>query len=53
VDYISISSSYVKGNCPNAEYIQARVLAFRTNEWNPEKAGIQAQALRKTALFFN
>jgi perosamine synthetase len=49
----SISANYVKGNCPNAEYIQPRVLAFRTNEWNLEKANIQAQALRKTALFFN
>lgn len=47
------SAKYVRGYCPNAEYIQPRLLAFRTNEWNLEQAQIQAQILRDTALFFN
>ena len=49
----SVSSKYIRGYCPNAEYIQPRVLAFRTNEWNLKGAQIQAEALRKTAEFFN
>ena len=49
----NISSKYVRGYCPNAEYIQPRILAFRTNEWDPKGAQVQAEALRKTALFFN
>jgi perosamine synthetase len=48
-----ISSKYVRGYCPNAEYIQPRILAFRTNEWNPAESQIQAEVLRKTALYFN
>ena len=48
-----ISSKYTRGNCPSAEYIQPRILAFRTNEWDSQKAEIQFEALRKTALYFN
>jgi perosamine synthetase len=48
-----ISSKYTGGYCPNAEYIQPRILAFRTNEWDSHGAEIQIDALRKTALFFN
>jgi perosamine synthetase len=48
-----ISSKYTRGYCPNAEYIQPRVLAFRTNEWDSQQADIQIEALRKTVKFFN
>ena len=48
-----ISSKYTRGYCPNAEYIQPRVLAFRTNEWDSQQADIQIEALRKTIKFFN
>lgn len=48
-----VSSSYVRGNCPNAEYIQPRVLAFRTNEWDEEIASAQLEALERTTKFFS
>lgn len=48
-----ISARYTRGYCPNAEYIQPRILALRTNEWKLEELEFQAEILRKTALFFN
>jgi perosamine synthetase len=48
-----ISSRYVRGYCPNAEHIQPRILAFRTNEWNEESASVQLEALRRTVQFFS
>lgn len=45
-------SSYSKGLCPNAEYLQPRILAFRTNEWNAKHGKAQISALRKTIDFF-
>jgi perosamine synthetase len=47
------SANYRQGLCPEAEYIQPRILAFRTNEWDLEQFIIQAEVLRKTALYFN
>lgn len=47
------SSRYHAGYCPNAEYIQPRVLAFRTNEWDESLCDIQITALRKTIDYFN
>jgi perosamine synthetase len=47
------SSRYVRGYCPNAEYIQPRILAFRTNEWNEGMASAQLEALERTTKFFS
>jgi perosamine synthetase len=51
-----ISEAYFKslkiGLCPNAEYLQPRILAFRTNEWDVHQADQQAEALLKTIHFF-
>lgn len=53
--FISIenSSRYQAGYCPNAEYIQPRILAFRTNEWDEELCNIQIDALEKTISYFD
>lgn len=45
--------NYCKGLCPVAEYIQPRLLQFKTNYWDEEKGVKQAEILRKTALFFD
>lgn len=34
--------------CPNAEYLQKRMIQFKTNYWNLEEARIQAEILKKT-----
>ncbi len=49
----SYFESLVSGLCPNAEYLQPRILAFRTNEWKESEAEIQAEALHKTILDFS
>jgi len=53
----AISDSYFEslklGLCPNAEYLQPRILAFRTNEWEQSHAEIQADALKNTIKAFN
>ena len=42
-----------EGYCPNAEYLQPRILAFRTNEWDLDESKHQADALFKTIELFN
>jgi len=37
-------------DCPNAEYLQKRILAFRTNEWDKVDGKSQIKALEKTLL---
>ncbi len=49
----SYFESLVPGLCPNAEYLQPRILAFRTNEWDASQAELQAEALRKTIQDFS
>jgi perosamine synthetase len=45
--------SYFKKNlCPNAEYIQPRILQFKTNYWNIKDMHKQADVLKKTLKFF-
>lgn len=39
---------YHSGLCPNAEYLQPRIIQMKTNYWNIEEAIIQAEILRKT-----
>ena len=46
-------SEYKKGLCPVSEYLQPRILAFRTNEWDSEQLQTQANALRKTISYFS
>lgn len=46
-------SGYKKGLCPVSEYLQPRILAFRTNEWDSEQLQTQANALRKTINYFS
>ena len=43
---------YKKGLCPNAEFLQPRILAFRTNEWNKKSTHSQVEALAKTIKYF-
>lgn len=39
-------------NCPNAEYLQPRLLQFKTNYYNEEDAKRQANILRNTIAYF-
>ena len=43
---------YTKVSCPNAEYLQERVLQFKTNYFDIEDAKKQAEILKKTITFF-
>ena len=45
--------SYKKGICPIAEYLQSRMLQFKTNYWNLDLADEKMDALRKTIKYFN
>ena len=40
--------SYRLGLCPNAEYLQPRLMQFKTNYWNLDDAKKQADILFKT-----
>lgn len=44
--------TYGRGLCPNAEYLQPRMLQFKTNYTDMEKAKYKAEALHKTIEFF-
>ena len=41
-------SSYKEGLCPNAEFLQPRLVQLKTNYWELDKAKVQAEALNKT-----
>jgi len=41
-----------KSLCPNAEYLQSRMLQFKTNYWNIKDAYRQANVLERTLKFF-
>ncbi len=43
-----INKKYSKGLCPNAEYIQERVVQLKTNYWAPRRLNAQLGILRKT-----
>jgi perosamine synthetase len=43
----------ISAECPNAVFVQPRILAFRTNEWSPKGRNKQLQALKNTINFFN
>lgn len=50
--YLTVSS-YPKGLCPVAEYLQPRLLQFQTNYFDIEDAKKQADILGRTIDFFN
>ena len=42
------TQKYTAGLCPNAEYLQPRILQFKTNYWDWQKAEVQRDILKKT-----
>lgn len=44
---------YKEGLCPNAEYLQPRLLQFKTNYWNEADGIRQADILKDTIAYFN
>lgn len=47
-----IWQKFEKGLCPNAEYLQPRMLQLKTNYWNSDEAKQQAEVLHKTLQQF-
>ncbi len=47
-----ILKSYREGLCPNAEFLQPKILAFRTNEWDEAALTNQLKALTQTISDF-
>lgn len=47
-----VTQKYQNGLCPNAEYLQQRIKAFKTNYWNLEEAESQANILKKVIKKF-
>jgi perosamine synthetase len=45
--------SYAPGLCPNAEYLQARMIQLKTNYWDISEAEKQAAILKKTLKEFD
>lgn len=46
-------ASYKKGLCPVAEILQKKLMQFKTNYWDIDKAYEQAEILRKTLKVFD
>ena len=44
---------YKPGLCPVGEYLQKRLMQFKTNYWDINQAYNQAEILRKTLKMFN
>ncbi|MFH0796460.1 MAG: DegT/DnrJ/EryC1/StrS family aminotransferase [Candidatus Omnitrophota bacterium] len=51
-NYPGIRQKYHGKLCPTAEYLQKRMLQFKTNYWEPGEAERQAEVLRKTIQDF-
>ncbi len=45
--------TYDENCCPNAEYLQKRMIQLKTNYWNPDDAKVQAEILKKTVREYN
>jgi perosamine synthetase len=45
-----VKQEYKKGLCPNAEFLQKRIIALKTNYWDLSEAKIQADILKKTLI---
>jgi len=43
-----VNQKYTLGLCPNAEFLQKRMICMKTNYWNIDDAIAQADVLRKT-----
>jgi len=43
-----VYQKYEKGLCPNAEFLQPRMIQLKTNYWNLEEAKVQAEILKQT-----
>ena len=50
--YPGVRQKYARGLCPDAEYLQERILQFKTNYWDLKEAEKQAEILRKTIKSF-
>lgn len=48
-----ILDSYQIGLCPSAEFVQPRLMQFKTNFWDRNKIQEQSEALNKTLKFFS
>jgi perosamine synthetase len=48
-----VTQRYEPGMCPNAEYLQKRLLQFKTNYWDFSEAEQQAAVLAKTVQQFS
>ncbi|MCB0496666.1 MAG: DegT/DnrJ/EryC1/StrS family aminotransferase [Cyclobacteriaceae bacterium] len=48
-----IFQKYGKGLCPNAEYLQPRMIQLKTNYWDLSEAATQANILKKTLIEFD
>lgn len=48
-----ILDSYQIGLCPSAEFVQPRLMQFKTNFWDRNKIKEQSEALNKTLKFFS
>lgn len=46
--YPGITQKYEAGLCPNAEFLQKRMIQMKTNYWDLEEAKVQADILKKT-----
>jgi perosamine synthetase len=47
-----IWQKYIKGLCPVAEFLQSRMIQFKTNYWDLSEAEVQAEILEKTIKEF-
>ncbi|WP_418637367.1 DegT/DnrJ/EryC1/StrS family aminotransferase [Winogradskyella sp.] len=47
-----ITQEYTKGLCPNAEFLQKRIIALKTNYWDLDEAKVQAEILKRTLKEF-
>jgi len=52
-NYDGIWQRYEHGLCPNAEYLQPRMIQMKTNYWGIEEAKKQAEILHKTIQEFS
>ena len=48
----NLDKYFYKSLCPNAEYLQTRILQFKTNYWNIKEDYKQGEILNKTLRYF-
>ena len=52
-NFEGVNQKYEKGLCPNAEFLQPRMVQLKTNYWNINEAIIQADILRKSLIQYS